>query len=300
MLLKPEVSYLLGDICSRGTFHPLNDKITIGLPFKKVTLQTPSTYHDNEARLLMGLQYIQNRFKKSLGCETDIQSLKKLHTLTLYLNKGTIAWDSLYDHFETEESYHNFHVPEIFYDDTKTSDDTVREFIKGYADIAGTIRTSNNDQIGRHRVYIDIINTRHNWAMPVQLCSLLQQRLNVHVREIMYGHPNLGRKFREHQMRIDAYTFYKNIGFNFSHKQETLEECAKLNKKMGLPTPKLCPGLGGKPKKYRKKARDPDIKDTRRLPSSLVGKHFNRYAEICRKCGCIQDKKTTFNGRPKL
>ena len=34
--------------------------------------------------------------------------------------------------------------------------------------------------------------------------------------------------------------------------------------------------------------------------AAMVGKHFNRYPEICRKCGCKQDTKTKVIGRPKL
>jgi hypothetical protein len=292
--------YFLGVICARGSFQYLDNKISISLPYKKAKLAGLSGDHDHEARLLLGLSDIANRFSRRLGTSYDLIKGKNVHTLCVHLPTTTLSWDTLYTPFEGQESYHSMQVPNMFFDTIATTDDQVREFIKGYSDIAGTIRKSNNDQIGRHRVYIDVLNNVGNWSVPSQLCWLLQQRLSVAVREIMYGHPNLNRKFREHQIRVDATTFAENIGFNFSHKQAVLLELADENRKMGLPSIGLCPGLAGKRKTFKKKPKHPDENDSERLPAELVGKHFNRYPEICRKCGCKQDTKTKVIGRPKL
>ena len=48
--------------------------------------------------------------------------------------------------------------------------------------------------------------------MPVQLCTVLEEHLAVPVQLITWGHPNMGRDFREHQLNIFAVPFGE-IGF---------------------------------------------------------------------------------------
>tara|TARA_X000000950_G_C13897100_1_gene653302 strand:- start:2286 stop:3203 length:918 start_codon:yes stop_codon:yes gene_type:complete len=300
-----EECYFLGVICARGTFNYNDNQIQIFIPYKKSVLKGKKKDHDHSARLLFGLNEIANRFKKRLGTVTEIipgsaTKSSGVHSLIIKLETSTIMWDMLYKPFDKQETYKSMQVPEMFFDKKKTNQDQVKEFIKGYSDIAGTIRSSNNDQNGIHRVYIDVMNNKDNWAVPAQLCSLFQQRLDVPVREIMYGHPNLNRKFREHQIRIDAVSFSKKIGFNFSHKQDVLLELANENIKTGIRPIKICPGLKGKPKTRKKKPKHPEEKNSEKLPAKLVGKHFNRFAEICSSCGCIQDQKIKLKERPEL
>ncbi len=50
-----------------------------------------------------------------------------------------------------------FNVPKVIFN--CHSHEIQREFIRGFADVAGNIRRSNRDQNGQHRVYIDILNS---------------------------------------------------------------------------------------------------------------------------------------------
>jgi len=64
------------------------------------------------------------------------------------------------------------------------------------------------------------------------------------------------------------------IGFYFDFKQVALQELADLNLSQFSHRVKGCPGA--RRRGIRKKM-EPDEKNTDRLPSELVGKHFNAY-----------------------
>ena len=169
--------------------------------------------------------------------------------------------------------------------------------LRGYCDLAGSIRKSNNDRSGLHRVYIDIIQSKKNWLVPVQLCSLLQNKMDIEVDHIMWGHPNLKRGWKEHQIRVYATAFEKKLGFTFDHKQKVLEELAEENAKNPSAKPvKFCIGPDPKRRKPIKKPRDKiEENNSVYLPDHLLGKHFNGYFQICQTCLCKQHKKNKFD-----
>lgn len=190
---------------------------------------------------------------------------------------------------EGRQSYREFTVPKCISD--SPDDEIVYEFLRGFADAAGNIRRSNRDRNGFHRVYLDVLN--QNWTLPVQLCSLLQQRLNVPVHEILWGHPNLRdpqatkshqSPFREHQLRIYAHDFLK-VGFYIHHKQAILKRLAKENTQrieQGRTDPSS-PCQGSRP--FRSKNLHPLEKDNR-LPERIRGQHFDAYWQICAAYEC--------------
>ena len=155
------------------------------------------------------------------------------------------------------------------------------EFIRGFADVGGNIRPANRDEAGRHRVRLDILNYPTNWEVPIQLCTLLQEHLEVPVRLITWGHPNLGREWREHQLNVYAEDF-KDVGFYFDYKQQALNELAQKNLSRFDSRVKPCPGVR---KGRRKKPANP-LEDSDRLDPRLVGNHFNTYWQICKALGC--------------
>lgn len=157
--------------------------------------------------------------------------------------------------------------------------------MRGYADVAGNIREANRYVDGRHRVRLDVLNYSTNWHVPVQLCTLLQEHLNVPVQLITWGHPNLGRKFREHQINIFAKPFL-DIGFSFEHKQKILQEFAEWDDKNVKTTNYApCPGMRNIRKR---KPNDPDENNAEKLDPVLVGNHYDAYWQICKALGCMR------------
>lgn len=161
--------------------------------------------------------------------------------------------------------------------------DWKREFVRGYADVAGNIRKANRYVDGRHRVRLDVLNYPTNWEVPVQLCTLLQEHLDVPVQLIAYGHPNLKRGFREHMVNIFAKPFLQ-IGFTFEHKQKILEELAEWNHLHAKEPPYMpCPGMR---KVQNTKPSDPNENNRDKLDPRLVGHHYDAYWQICKALGC--------------
>jgi len=112
-------------------------------------------------------------------------------------------------------------------------------FVAGLADVAGNCRFANRYIDGRVRVRLDTLNTRDSWQLPTRVCQTLQKLLDIPVHTITWGHPNLGRGLREHQLNIFAGDFAR-IGFRVAHKQaELVKFLAHRAGRQG------CPGMRG-------------------------------------------------------
>jgi hypothetical protein len=148
-------------------------------------------------------------------------------------------------------------------------------FMSGIADVAGNCRFANRFIDGRVRVRIDILNTRNSWRFPVELCHVLQHRLRIPVQSVTWGHPNLGRGLREHQMNVFAGDF-QAVGFRVPHKQQEL-----IKYRDSVSADEGCPGLRRRVAKPRSSE-----EQSLELPDSLRGHHFDAYWEICRAMSC--------------
>lgn len=283
--LDVDVAYLLGLIVARGELveKPGDYSIILNFPGSALEAQGINTKFDQPTEIKLGLLDISNRLRNLLEADIDLPTSEQVndHTLVVRFRRRNIAWRNLCLILGEARHYSQFHVPDVIRESDKP--ELVKEFMLGFADVAGNVRYANRYIDGRNRVRIDVLNYRSNWQLPIQLCQLLQDRLGVPVQLITWGHPNLGRDFREHQINIFAVDFLK-VGFSFRHKQKILEELAEADLSLGKQTPNApCPGerRAGKPKPV-----DSREKDEKKLPSSLVGKHFNAYWEICRALGC--------------
>jgi hypothetical protein len=180
----------------------------------------------------------------------------------------------------TRFSYHDFAVPDPIFE---TTNDNKREFLRGLCDVTAYVRKSNNDQTGKHRVYIEIAN--RNWYLPTQLCQLFQS-LNVPIQYIGYGHPNIrggnGTNWaKEHQLKIYAEDF-SSIGFYITHKNAALMELVEYNKKKFTSSQKLCDGII---KQLRSKSSH-NCETHEKLPVEINGHHFDSFKQICKCLGC--------------
>jgi hypothetical protein len=289
--LDPDVAYYIGLVTARGTISDSGGvkRIAIEFPFKNLKVQGIKKSIVQENEILLSLDKAISRVNELTDC--TIRKEKTAHAVQLIIEtlKNSIFIRDTKMLMKDRTSFHEFEVPDqIFEADTATQ----KEFVRGYADVAGSARAANVNISGKHRVYLDILNSPSNWKLPVQLCNLLQDYLNVPVNVIQWGHPNTrdpglkefkaGKKdawAREHQLKIFADDFEK-IGFYMSHKQTVLEELAEYNRRY-FAKAKFC----SPPKKRKKKPKHPSEK-SEKLPEQIRGKHYNSYWEICSDLGC--------------
>lgn len=278
-----DVSYLLGLIIGRGTImdHP-NLSIVIEFPFSSLTIQGIGVEFDQETSIRLGLDSIRERLQDLLG--TDIRTIRRENAVDLVatFQRPTMSWRNILYILDNATHYAAFKIPPIFFN-PELPIDWKREFVRGFADVAGNIRSANRYVDGRNRVRLDILNYPTNWELPVQLCLLLQEQLGVPTQLITWGHPNLGRDFREHQLNIFALPFLP-VGFSFEHKQRLLRDFAAAD---GERHPNArydgCPGV-----RRLGAAKTPhhDEHNEAKLDNRLVGNHYDAYWQICKALGC--------------
>jgi hypothetical protein len=285
--LDADVAYLIGMILGRGTLVDDGARfvITITFPFVNPELEG----YDQFAGFVASIaSTVLPRLKALLGDTVNLSiSPQEDVTFTAEFPSRHIVIRNLKLILQDQLEYKRFIVPEVI---QKSNDlEIIREFVRGFADVAGNIRRSNRDQARVHRVYLDVLN--ENWKLPVQLCDLLQHKLGVPVANILWGHPNLrdprasqprASPFREHQIRIYAHHFLQ-VGFYVGHKHTVLELLARENKQHRKDS--VGSFCAGHRSEGREKIRHPLEKD-QRLPRGVRGKHFDSYWEICAACGC--------------
>lgn len=289
--IDADVAYLMGLIIGRGTISEVHGirQITIHFPHSTLQAQGIESVFDQQISIKVGLINIQERLQELLDTNIKIVSGEHGVEFVIRFMSNNMMWRNILLLTNGAMSYAHFHVPPVFFD-PELPRDIKREFIRGYADVAGNIRHANRYIDNRHRVRLDVLNYPTNWEVPVQLCTVLEEHLDVPVQLITWGHPNLGRDFREHQINIFARPFLQ-IGFSFEHKQKILEEFVEwdaANTRDSGYDP--CPGF--RPVKG-KKTSHPDENDAERLDPRLVGKHHDAYWQICRNLGCTRRPPAT-------
>jgi hypothetical protein len=280
--LTPDISYLLGLITGRGEIQSTNDvkKIVIDFQYKALEAKAITKKFDQKLHIQTSLDPIIYRLH-NLGINSVKNVTENNISVTLTWNTDDISW--MFIKFlinGTRYNYHDFAVPDPIFE---TTDDNKREFLRGLCDVTAHVRKSNNDQIGRNRVYIEISN--RNWFLPTQLCQLLQS-LDVPMQYIGWGHPNIrggnGTSWaKEHQLKIYAEDF-QNIGFYITHKNEALVELAEYNQENFSRPQNLCDGTI-----TRLKTKPPhECEMHEKLPAEINGQHFDSFKQICKCLGC--------------
>lgn len=286
--IDADVAYLLGLITARGRISDIGrvKQIVIEFPYQSLKVDGISGSFDTNTSIRLGLQQIQERILEVTGADVSISSSENSIVLVIRFLRNTMVWRNILMHTQEYTGFENFVVPEIFFSPS-VPNDWKREYIKGFADVAGNVRYSNRYIDKRNRVRLDVLNYPTNWDMPVQICTLLEEHLAVPIQLITWGHPNMNRNFREHQINIFAVPFEK-IGFSLPHKQTILEEFIQQDKK-NFQNKKYNPCLGRR--KLQNKKKKDDREDSEKLDGRLKGKHFNAYWQICKKLGCPRTAK---------
>ena len=282
--LDKDVAYLIGMIIGRGVIAEKEGRWTITIEFPFVIPELEG-YNQFASFVISILTRTLPRVKSLLGEAVDLSVVpERMVQFTINLPSTHLVVRNFKQLLGEHLDYSKFAIPTVIEDAPK---EIVREFVRGFADVAGNIRRSNRDQSGFHRVFLDVLGS--NWTLPVQMCNLLQTKLQVPVSNILWGHPNLrdpqaresSPAWREHQIRIYAHDFLK-VGFYIEHKQAVLEILAKENQEReGEKRSSFCNGY----RQFRRKVNHPAENDER-LPEFLRGKHFDAYWQICAECGC--------------
>lgn len=297
--IDQDVAYLLGLIIARGEFHVENDvrRLAVSFPYRSDAVAAlPGSLLKTQSRetaIRLGIDDVRKRVEELLETQLSVEKTKHLLTMKAVFTKQTIGWRDLRFLTANRVNCAEFEVPEVLF---QASREIAVEFIKGFADASSDPSPADADSRDRqrphHRVVLQV--QFGNWRLPVQICQLLQTKLDVPVSHILWGHPNLrapgggGGWAKETRIRIFAEDFEK-IGYYFRFKQDVFKELVDANKVVGFIAGKPC---NPKVKKVRnRKERHPDESDAR-LPAQLAGCHFNGYWQICRKLGCAQGKKS--------
>lgn len=288
--IDADVAYLLGLITARGKISETADvrRVIIEFPYKSLEIEGISEHFDANDSIKLGLQHIQERILNVTGADVSVSSTDSSITLVLRFFRNTMVWRNILMHTQGYTGYEHFRVPEIFFSSV-ISTDWKREYLRGFADVAGSIRRANRYIDGSNRVRLDVLNYQTNWEMPVLLCTLLEEHLKIPVQLITWGHPNMNRDFREHQINIFAVPFGE-IGFSFPHKQALLQEFIEHDK-AGYSTKVYSPCPGKKKLGNRKRKPKDSRESDDRLNEKLKGQHFNAYWQICKKLGCPRTPK---------
>jgi len=295
--IDADVSYFAGLLIARGEIAEIYGikQVLLHFPFSSLLLQgRDKKKYDQETSIKLGLNNIRERLQELFDTDISIIEYENHIDLAIRFLRKNMIWRNILLLTNGETSFHRFSVPNILFNE-QIPKEWKMEFIRGFADVAGNIRRSNRDQNkpGINRVRLDILNHKHNWHLPVQLCELLQKQLDIPVNCITWGHPNNNREWREHQLNIYTVPFLK-IGFSFEHKQNLLIGFAKDDRK-NHPKKKYnhCPGI----KRIRKKEKNKEEKNKDRLDPSLLNKHFDAGWQICKELGCYacieSEKKKT-------
>jgi hypothetical protein len=292
-----DVAYLLGMIMVRGTFHIERDvkRLIIHFPYHLMEvkgLPNSKLKFNQENEIRLSLDDVRRRINELLEVNVDIEKTGSEIVLKAIFTKNTMSWRNLMFLCNNKSSYNDFVIPKVMFEMPK---DIQKEFVRGIADAAASPSYSDRDQAGLQRIVIQFQNS--NWFLPIQVCKLLQENLNVNVQHILWGHPNVrtpNRKSgetwaKEHRLRIYAEDF-KTIGFNFKYKQMIFKELVEYNQKIRKNATKPCNPKVKVPKS--KKPKHPDEK-SERLPSCLRGKHFDSWFQICQALGCLQGKPSS-------
>ena len=180
----------------------------------------------------------------TVGCEISPDMFERLNTT--YGISGDV-----YRHGRIPNTIFNYPAPLLC------------EFVRGVADTVATF----DEWTGRHRVQLSCIHD--NWHLPVDICNLLQTRLNVPVFYIEWGGEYMGRGGRDHLVKVWVVNFGepnfpRPLFYNATKQEEFLDY---------LET-------------------DSNALKGRRRPNSLqpcpIGRRSLRYMRTCVQCDCAQ------------
>jgi hypothetical protein len=178
--LDEDVAYLLGLIVMRGQLYDRGSErgIIIEFPFKSLEVEG----YKQELHLQLSVNRIRDRVQQLVESFVQVEESSGAFIFTIRFLQNPVTWRNLRYLLGNHHSYKDFRVPASIMQAPRPIQ---AEFIRGVADVGGFIRDSNRYLDGRRRVYLEINN--RNWILPIQLCALLQQKLDIPVQSLQWG-----------------------------------------------------------------------------------------------------------------
>jgi hypothetical protein len=169
-----DVAYLIGLIMARGTIidGTAQRRLIIEFPYSSLQAEGIASSFDQETSIRLGLQDIRERLLDLL--DTDVKIIRKEGGVDFVaqFQRPSMAWRNILLLTGGATGYPYFRLPPILFE-PDLPPEWKREFVRGFADVAGNVRKANRYVDGRYRVRLDVLNYPANWELPVQLCTLL-------------------------------------------------------------------------------------------------------------------------------
>ena len=288
-----DFAYFIGLCIARGEF--IGERLSIRFRYKTRRILLPPNTDADLARksreYVIDATLLKDRLSRFL--RADIEAIQTEDEFSIivpmiresYSDKRIVAILGSHNF-----SFKTAQIPSAILSSTK---DIKIHFLMGIADASSCPTYADRDQIKRCRICFDI--PFENWDLPIQICRMLQEDINIKVDGILWGHPNLREPnkprsrawVKEHRVRVYAEEFSK-IGFRFEFKQDILGIFLKHNKTLKKRNLKFCWATKGK----QARVKPPHISESDdRIPEGVRGHHINSFREICSRIGCCQKEK---------
>lgn len=287
-----EMAYLIGMILGNGEIQQGRTEsiVTIEIPHKNLKTEDGQ---DVKVYVQASLIDIERIIRPLLGAEINYSQARNSTKLSFKKNNAEFVMTQILRYVGNGSHHAYMKMDEELFNITV---DEKKSLLRGFADVTGYIRRSNEDH-GRkwhHRIYLEI---PRNWKMLIDIANLLKS-IDIPVQTIDFGHPNFrdpnlvkynsGNKTfwnKEHQLKIWANEFVK-IGFNIKHKQEALEifNTELLSVISPEQTHRYYWETGNR---IRKKPRHPE-ENSEFLPREIRCKHYDSWKQLAEDLGYVE------------
>ena len=232
--------YLEGLITGKGTIFQSRKVIQIDFDYgryKEGLIRGENVALDQDICIPNGVQQVKASLEKCfsnlrLGSQISLARRGYSYTMTIDLEKSSEFYEWIVQQFSGTD-FKSFNVPEHVM--ISNQEELLRSYIRGFTDATGLITsTGRAGPSGRYRVFIRFYPP--NTSLPIQICEIIQKKLQVPVSGI-HWHDGI----REYQMRVYAEDF-QEIGFGMDWKNEILEDCAAFNADFASGQSNFCSG----------------------------------------------------------
>ena len=296
--MNTEMAYLLGMITGNGEIQrgATETTITVEIPHKKLITEFST---DVSVYVRASITDIRGALEPLLGAALHFSQSINVSYVSFRKPNSDYLMREVLRYIGGATSSDNSRIdPEIF----GFSLDERKQFVKGFADVTGYIRRSNQAW-GKteHRVYFEIPN---NWELVIDFCNLLKS-IDIPVQDIDWAHPNMRdgdlSKYnsgktnfwkKEHQIKVWALE-YQPVGFMVIHKQQALDCFAEEQKRPFVlsgkdPAERLHRYYWELSKRRKTREKHPGENDEF-IPERIRGKHYEHWTDIAKDLGYGED-----------
>lgn len=285
-----DLAYFLGLCVIRGEIKRENLSISFKYRSSKIRLP-PRCDADLASKIreyIIDMTDLKIKLEHFLQVTVSMSRSSNEFSLSIPLLDGSLSQKLIISILKTHNfSFKTAKIPEAI---KSSSPDIKRHFLMGIADACSCPTYADRNQTNKCRICIDV--SFENWELPIQICKMLQEDLNIKVDNILWGHPNLRTPKnpnsqawkKEHRIRIFAEEF-SSVGFRFDFKRDILKTFLSWNKERGVSSIKFC-WVDKANQTKNPKPSHPSESDTS-IPEP-ARQHIDSFRDICQAMGCCQ------------